>query len=106
MVEFFAKLYESLIAFLRVVFQPVLDPIALVLQYPGEAVRQLILTIPISGAKALFIAYFVILIIWMMMFKKDEVQGKLHLFGNMTVDIRPIAIISLLGQIYIYYIFN
>lgn len=105
MVEFFAKLYAAIIAFLTSVLQPILDPIALILQYPGEAIRQIILAIPITGAKGLFIAYFVFLIVWMLRFKNEEVQGKLHLFGNLTIDIRPVALIALVGQIIIYYMF-
>ncbi len=72
---------------------------------PGEALRQLILAIPLSGAKALFILYPILLIIWVLMFKKEEVQGKLSLWGDKTIDIRPFAIIALIGQIIIYSIF-
>ena len=105
MVEYLNQLYAKFIEFLTAILQPILDPIALILQYPGEMFRQLILAIPLSGAKAIFLAYPIILILWVMMFKKEEVQGKLHLCGNWTIDIRPVVLIALLGQVIIYYIF-
>lgn len=85
--------------------QTILDPIATLLMYPGEAIRQLILAIPMSGVKGIFIAYPILLILWVFSFKKEELQGKLHLFGDMTIDVRPFAFASLLGQVIIYSIF-
>lgn len=103
--EWFNQFYERLIEILTYILQPILDPIATLLLYPGEGIRQLILAIPVSGVKAIFIAYPILLIIWVFSFKKEELQGKLHLFGNTTIDLRPIAFASLIGQVFIYYIF-
>jgi hypothetical protein len=105
MVESLKIYYENMIEVMIFILRPILDPIANVLLYPGEFFRELILAIPLSGARIIFIVYPILLFVWVILFKKDELKGKLHLFGDRTIDIRPIAFISLFGQVLIYYFF-
>jgi len=82
-----------------------LDAIADLLKIPGDFFGNLIHAVPLPMAKGIFILYPIILILWVFTFKKEEVQGKLHLCGDRTIDIRFFAIATLIGQIIIYSIF-
>ncbi|MBN2327094.1 MAG: hypothetical protein JXR73_08055 [Candidatus Omnitrophica bacterium] len=84
--------------------QTLADWMASILRVPGEALREFTLQIPLSAAKGIYIFYYVILIIWVLKMRKSEVVGDLP--GKKTpINLRPYAVVALIGQIVIYLIF-
>lgn len=84
--------------------QTIIDFVADILRVPGGFLRELTLQIPLSVAKGCFIAYFTILLIWVLTMKKSEVCGVLPGKAK-PIDLRPYAAVALIGQIVIYWIF-
>ena len=80
------------------------DAISSILQVPGEAMRQLVLMVPISGAKAIFIAYYLILIFWVATLPKEEAEFEPQ-FLKRKITLKPFAIASLAFMIAIYLYF-
>ncbi|MFP6582487.1 MAG: hypothetical protein VCD00_07995 [Candidatus Hydrogenedentota bacterium] len=75
-----------------------------ILQVPGEAMRNLVLMIPMPFAKVVFITYFVILIVWIGTLSKSETVFKPE-FLKKEISLKPFAIFSLYLMIVIYTIF-
>lgn len=86
-------------------FSPILTPIAdffaNILRIPGGFFRDILVSIDIATAKGIFIAYFTLLIIWVLTLKKEEVLVTDERTGK-TVSLRPYAIAALLSQVIIY----
>ncbi|MFH1741038.1 MAG: hypothetical protein ABIH23_18710 [bacterium] len=83
---------------------PLADFIADLLRGPGELFRSWLIAIDVTAAKGIFIAYFVLLIIWVLTLRKDEVNVKNERTGKM-VNLRPYAIAALVSQVIIYLIY-
>lgn len=91
-------------ALLESLFRPIADPLADWLRQPGAAMREWVLTIPMWAAKGFFIVYYVGILVWVFLKKKEEVQGQLP-YREKLFDVRPIVALSLLGLILIYVVF-
>ncbi|MDP8243303.1 MAG: hypothetical protein P9L94_04415 [Candidatus Hinthialibacter antarcticus] len=77
--------------------------IASILSVPGEALRQLMLMIPISIAKLFFIAYFAGIGIWVWTLDPSDVIGEVH-GRKKPVDLRPYATASMIAMVIIYWL--
>jgi len=89
-------------------FSPILTPIAdffaNILRVPGGFFRDILVSIDITMAKGVFIAYFTLLIIWVLLLKREEVLVTNERTGK-TVSLRPYAVLALLSQGIIYLIY-
>jgi len=89
-------------------FSPILTPIAdffaNILRVPGGFFRDILVSIDITMAKGVFIAYFTLLIIWVLLLKREEVLVTNERTGK-TVSMRPYAVLALLSQVIIYLIY-
>ncbi|HPA45916.1 MAG TPA: hypothetical protein PLG59_17955 [bacterium] len=89
-------------------FSPILTPIAdffaNILRVPGGIFRDILVSIDITMAKGVFIAYFTLLIIWVLLLKREEVLVTNERTGK-TVSLRPYAVLALLSQVIIYLIY-
>ncbi|MGI6456326.1 MAG: hypothetical protein ACOX5R_12000 [bacterium] len=81
-----------------------IDIIADILRIPGEALRQLMLVIPLWLVRILFLAYPTVLLIWVFLMKRSETHGHVH-GRESEVDLRPYAAVALISQIIIYAVF-
>ncbi len=77
------------------------DLIANLLRGPQQMMRGWILGIDVFSAKCIFIAYFILLICWVMTLKRDEVYVTNEQSGK-TINLRPYAIAALVSQVLIY----
>jgi hypothetical protein len=80
------------------------DFISPILQVPGEAMRNLVLMIPMPVAKGIFILYFLILIAWVATLPKNETVFTPELL-NKEISLKPFAIFSLSLMIVTYLVF-
>lgn len=80
------------------------DKLSSILQVPGDAMRSLVLIIPIEVAKGFFILYFLILIAWVATLPKSETVFTPELL-NKEISLKPFAIFSLSLMIVTYLIF-
>lgn len=71
---------------------------------PGDAIRQLILTIPLWVVRIIFILYPIVLLIWVMQMDESEVKGDLP-GSQRKVDLRPYVAAAMIGQVIIYIVF-
>lgn len=80
------------------------DAFSSILQIPGEAMRNLVLMVPMPVAKGIFILYFLILIVWVASLPRKESVFKLEMFKK-EISLKPFAIFSLSLMIAIYLYF-
>ena len=80
------------------------DKLSSILQVPGDAMRNLVLMIPIEVAKGIFILYFLILIAWVATLPKNETVFTPQML-NKEISLKPFAIFSLSIMIVIYMVF-
>ena len=83
---------------------PIADTMSNILQVPGEAMRNLVLMVPMSMAKGIFITYYLILIIWVFTLPRNESVFQPQLLGK-EISLKPFAIASLSFMIAIYLYF-
>lgn len=86
------------------ILNPIADAVAPLFRIPGEVMRQWVVAIDVSWAKAIFIAYFALLLLWVLLLPKSEVIARQETTGK-SVNLRPYAIAALVSQIVIYLIF-
>lgn len=77
---------------------------AAILRGPGDFFRALVLSVDLTAARGVFIAYFAILIVWIVTIPKSEMIIENRETGKFT-NLRPFAIVALVSQIFIYLIF-
>lgn len=80
------------------------DAISTILQIPGKIMGDIALAIPIEAAKGIFIAYFLVLLFWVMFIPKEEAQFQL-IEGGKIYSLKPMTAVSLAIIIAIYLIF-
>jgi hypothetical protein len=80
------------------------DFFAAILRSPGDLFRSWIVAIDVSVAKGIFLAYFILLIVWVLTLKRNEVTVTNERTGT-RVSLRPYAVLALLSQVIIYLIF-
>ena len=83
---------------------PIADFIAPILQVPGEAMRNIVLMVPMPVAKGIFILYFLILIVWVATLPRHESVFEPQMLKK-EISLKPFAIFSLSLMIVIYLIF-
>ncbi len=86
------------------VLTPIADFFASILRVPGQILRDLAVSIDVTVAKGIFIAYFVLLILWVLSLRKEEVIVTNERKGT-SVSLRPYAVLALLSQVVIYLVF-
>ncbi len=79
------------------------DTIANLFRGMGDVMRSWMIAIPMSVAKGVFIIYFLLLIVWIIRLKENEVT--LTLENGKIIKLRPYALFSLITIIVIYLIF-
>ena len=79
------------------------DAIANLFRGMGDVMRGWMLAIPMSVAKGVFIAYFLLLIYWIIKLPENEVT--LSLSSGKMIKLRPYALFSLITTVVIYLIF-
>lgn len=80
------------------------DSLSTFLQVPGEAMHNLVLMVPMSVAKGIFIAYYLVLIFWVATLPKEETVFELESLKR-EINLKPFAIFSLSFMILIYLYF-
>ena len=80
------------------------DFFANILRVPGDIMRDWMLAIPMPVAKGVFIAWFLLLITWVMLLPKEEVIYKPQ-GSEREITLRPFAVASLSTMIVIYLVF-
>ena len=79
------------------------DTIANIFRGVGDLMRGWVMAIPMGVAKGIFIAYFFLLIYWIINLTEDEVSVALD--NGKIIKLRPYALFSLTSIIIIYLIF-
>ncbi|MBL7014267.1 MAG: hypothetical protein ISR83_07585 [Candidatus Marinimicrobia bacterium] len=79
------------------------DTIANLFRGIGDLMRGWVLAIPLGVAKGIFIAYFILLIYWIIKLPENEVT--LALDNGKIVHLRPFALFSLATIVVIYLVF-
>jgi len=83
---------------------PIADFFAAILRVPGSLFRDWIVAVDVGIAKGIFLAYFILLIAWVLTLRKEEVTVTNEQTGK-SVSLRPYAVLALLSQVVIYLIF-
>ena len=86
------------------ILTPIADSLASILRVPGQILREAAIAIDVNVAKGIFIAYFLLLILWVLSLRKEEVTVTNERKGT-SVSLRPYAILALLSQVVIYLVF-
>ena len=86
------------------ILTPIADVFAAVLRIPGDIVRSGLLAVDVSVAKGIFLAYFILLIVWVLTLRKEEVTVTNEKTGRAT-SLRPYAVLALVSQVVIYLIY-
>lgn len=81
------------------------DIISTVLQIPGQIMRDIVLAIPMPLARGIFIAYFLTLLVWVMLLPKEEAQFQPS-EGGQVRSLKPMTAVSLAIIIGIYLYFG
>ncbi|MDD8046573.1 MAG: hypothetical protein PHF14_08930 [Verrucomicrobiota bacterium] len=89
---------------LAVSAQSVADFFANILRGPGEMMRQWVVAVPPPMARGIFLAYFLLLALWILRLPRGEVVVA-HPKTGKLVNLRYIALLALVSQIVIYSIF-
>ena len=87
------------------VLTSIADALSPVLQVPGELGREMVLAIPMSAARGIFIVYYLILIIWVATLPREESVFEPELLKK-EISLKPFAIFSLSMMIVIYLYFS
>lgn len=85
---------------LNPVFQMLTDPIAELIRIPGDALRDFAISIPMWLAKGFFLIYYVAVLAWVWLMKKEYTVQTLP-GRKKPFDVRPIATASMVGLIII-----
>jgi len=91
-------------SFIAKISGPPADLVANILRVPGDMMRNVVVAIEPPWAKGIFIAYFILLMVWVITIPKEEMRFKLE-SANKEISLRPFALLSLTTCIVIYLVF-
>ncbi len=83
--------------------QTLIDAMATAFRVPGEAVRVLILAVPLPVARGLLLLPPALVLAWLLTIPREELTGPPH--GARRVSLRPFAIAALAIQLVLYVLF-
>jgi len=81
--------------------QTLCDTVAQALRVPGDAMRDVLLAVPLPIARFLFLAIPAMLLLWALLMDPSRLRGQFSEHGR-TVNLRPYILIALAIQIAIY----
>lgn len=84
--------------------QSLFDFIASVLRVPGDWLRELVIAVPMSAVRVIFLVYYLVLLVWVMTMRKSEVCGALP-GKKKPLNLRFYAALALIIQIVLYAVF-